>query len=34
MHTGIREATAHTRFERQTSEGNKIWRTDYFGPPP
>ena len=34
MHTGIREATAHTRFERQTSDGNKIWRTDYFGPPP
>ena len=34
MHTGIREARAHTRFERQTSDGNKIWRTDYFGPPP
>ena len=31
MHTGIREARAHTRFERQTSDGNKIWRNDGLG---
>lgn len=33
-HIATSHERQHTRFERKTSDGKSIWRTDYFGPSP